>query len=159
MNYVTQEVELSMEAIESLPHDFFKAMDIGGGRTQNHGETDNNSTPSPISPAGSSSSTNSSSPQNKQTKPDHLPTQSKRPTTYGRERGLSGRRRYRTVVPRRVYIGPSPSEDDECEEMDSVQQNQQPELHVSFDIQSNPETSLTNRSLLESFEEVIHRTF
>mmetsp|Transcript_5528 Transcript_5528/g.13317 ORF Transcript_5528/g.13317 Transcript_5528/m.13317 type:complete len:761 (+) Transcript_5528:47-2329(+) len=156
VNYVTQEVELSMEAIESLPHDFFKAMDIGGGGgTQNHGEMDNNSTPSPISPVGSRSSTNSSSPESKS---HHLPTQSKRPTVYGRERGLSGRRRYRTVVPRRVYIGPSPSEDDECEGRDG-QQNQQPELHVSFDIQSNPETSRTNRSLLESFEEVIHTTF
>ena len=166
VNYVTQEVELSMEAIESLPNDFFKAMDIGGGGgggggvgTQNDGGMDNGSTPSPISPIGSNSSnSNSSSPENKQTKPHHLPTQTKRPTIYGRERGLSGRHRYRTVVPRRVYIGPSPSEDDEHEEMDG-QQNHQPELHVSFDIQSNPETSRTNRSLLESFEEAIHRTF
>jgi len=54
---------------------------------------------------------------------------------------LTGRKRYRTVVPRRVYLD-VPTQQSNEEEQDSF-----------FAVQSNPETTRVGRILLESFEE------
>jgi hypothetical protein len=148
VSYVAHEVELSMEAIESLPQDFFRAMHIGG--TQNDAD---DSTPSPISPVGSSSSSQGA--RSKGTKPHYPPSSTtiSVPNIHHRDARLSGRRHFRTVVPRRVYIGPSPSEEDEGET--DVERGH----GCILDVQSNPERTRANRSLLESFEEAINRTF
>lgn len=115
--------------MESLPIEFLEGIDIG----------DSIDAPSPISQVYSSSP---SSRQEASTR-NHTPSTS---TSSAREvtppMHLTGRKLYRTVVPRRVYL-------EESTEQFSEEQS------ISIVVQSDPETTLVGRSLLESFEVVL----
>eukprot|EP00536_Pseudo-nitzschia_multiseries_P018111 jgi/Psemu1/54180/gm1.54180_g len=150
---VVSDVEKSIGAVESLQADFLRSLEIG--------RTD---APSPISQifsTPSSSRQDSTNKEQRQRRIDKSPNDDGRSSIYTNESNsnnisslsssvsvqegtshlyLTGRKRYRTVVPRRVYLD-SPSQPF-------------PEEQDSFvAVQSNPETTSAGRCLLESFEE------
>lgn len=139
---VASDVEKSIEGMESLSATFLRGMEIG--------QTD---APSPISQVLSSPST---APLDESTNKQHINSSSSRIDKNALDKTgssiassaagdaiqthLTGRKRYRTVVPRRVYL-------------DSPTQQFNEEQDSFIAVQSNPETTRTDRSLLESFEE------
>ena len=145
---IASDVEKSIEGMESLSATFLRGMDIG--------PTD---APSPISQVLSSPSTSrldeSSTNEQHSSSSSSSRSSSSIDTNALDETGssiassaagntiqahLTGRKRYRTVVPRRVYL-------------DSPTQQFNEEQDSFIAVQSNPETTRTDRSLLESFEE------
>lgn len=147
---VAIDVEKSIEGIDSLPAEFLRGIDICQPDA-----------PSPISEVLSSQSSRqggSTTEQGMSEKALVVDLNNRRcvdtntrcknasiPAPSGVESGiqihLTGRKRYRTVVPRRVYLE-VPAEQSNEEEQDSF-----------FAVQSNPETTRVGRILLESFEE------
>ncbi|VEU40652.1 unnamed protein product [Pseudo-nitzschia multistriata] len=144
---VVSDVEKSIGAMESLPVDFLRALEIGRADTL-----------SPISRALStppSSRRDGSKKEKSQSKiHDTSKVNSSNSTSNNisslssslsviedaAQTHLTGRKRYRTVVPRRVYL-------------DSIAQQCDEEQDSFYVVQSDPETSRTGKRLLESFEE------
>lgn len=150
---VANDVEKSMEGMESLPANFLRGIEIG--------RTD---VPSPISQVLSSPSTSRQDGLTKEQLNEYVNSSGSTIDTnaqYGTKSSspspaigdkiqihLAGRKRYRTVVPRRVYY------------LDLPSQHFNDEQDSFVAVQSNPETRRTNISLLESFEEVAtNKTF
>jgi hypothetical protein len=141
---VASDVEKSIEGMESLTEDFLRGMELG--------QTD---APSPISQVLSSPSTSrqggSTNEQQQLEKSLNIETHSSRSKSSGSlassvvgdalQIHLTGRQRYRTVVPRRVYL-----------DLPSQQFYEEQDSFVA--IQSNPETTRAGVSLLDSFNEV-----
>lgn len=109
--YVATELEQSFRGLESFPADFLRAMDLSGGGC-------NADPPSPIS---NEQSTNSSS-QDSGKRKENQRLDVKRDRII-----MSGRKRFRTVVPRNIYYGSNNS---------VLEEDQESFLAV----QSNPET-------------------
>lgn len=153
---VVSDVEKSIEGMESFPADFLRGMEIG-----------QTNTPSPISPVSSSPAT---SRRDGITREQRRFKRSLKSDCYGGSSinssacnksyssftspaaedtiqiHLTGRQRYRTVVPRRVYL-------------DQPTQQFNEEQDSFFAVQSNPETIRIGGSLSEPFEEATtHKT-
>ena len=153
VQHVANELEQSFGAFESLQADFLRAMDIG---STNDSRTD---VPSPISQVESNSSSNESTKRKitvdrgdeddaKRLVMTKNPTRSSggvhsSPTAAIQ---LHGRKRFRTVVPRRVLLGSSDHAEDEQDSFLAVR--------------SNPETRRPGEdvSLFESFDASVLRT-
>ena len=131
--YVSNELETSFGALETLPADFLRAMDFSGGDER---------TPSPISH-------NSSSQESAKRKVEH--STNVHPSSR-LDYGLMGRKRFRTVVPRRIYNTTTFLEAGEEEGED--------EQDSFLAVRSNPETTRNDVevSLGESVEERAMRT-
>jgi hypothetical protein len=156
---MANDVEQSMEAMESLSGDFLRAINISRVDP-----------PSPISQVLSTPSTSTSCQEGTKGQKDDKSSPSVCNSSIGTvsrihntsisssssspaveaviRTHLTGRKRYRTVVPRRVYLDVPSQHFEHDEEQDS------------FAVRSNPETSTTRyesrggMSLLESFDEV-----
>ena len=148
---VASDVEKSIEGIDSLPAEFLRGIDIC-----------QSDAPSPISQVLSSHSSRQEGSTTEQgilekahvvdlNNSNSADTNTRCKTTSSLASSgvedsfqihLTGRKRYRTVVPRRVYLD-VPTQQSNEEEQDSF-----------FAVQSNPETTRVGRILLESFEEV-----
>ena len=146
---VVSDVEISMEGIESLPAQFFRGIDIG-----------HSNAPSPISQVFSSPSTSQKEDSTRKQRSfgkslavdinssssidtnAHKTTDSFTSPVEGDalQIHLTGRKRYRTVVPRRVYL-----------DLPTQQYNEEQDSFIA--VQSNPETTRVGISLFESFEE------
>lgn len=132
MKNVANEVELSIGALENFPSDFLKAIENAGRPSD---------PPSPISQV---ESTASSSQEKSSSKRMGEGPSSMHAVSAASNLPLTGRKRFRTVVPRRVYLDSEGTFDEE---------------HDSFlAVQSNPETG-THKSLIESLETHGHNTF
>jgi hypothetical protein len=140
--YMASELEQSFGGLESLPGDFLRVMDLSGGGTGT-GTGTRNDPPSPISQVESN---NSSSHGSTKAMAKERTSQS---TVLGtNETTLTGRQRFRTVVPRRIYQSRATNRLEE-EEQDSF-----------LAIRSNPETRRrgVDISLLDSFDVAATRT-
>lgn len=133
MKNIANEVELSMGALESFPSDFLKAIDIVGRPSD---------PPSPISQVGSTTSSS----QERSTSKSSGERGARNERSTPPNDPLAGRKRFRTVVPRRVYFDTGTTTPDE--EQDSF-----------FAVHSNPESGSVKKSLLESFEGALRHTF
>jgi hypothetical protein len=172
MKNIATEVELSMGALETFQQDFLKAIDIVGRPSDDPpspisqvGST-TTTTSSSLREQENGSSSKSSGERSRcsRNNVEDVQTTTKKTTTttsttkkmspqqqrqyrHQHDPLLTGRKRFRTVVPRRVYLdsltGTTPDE-----EQDSF-----------FAVQSNPETTSVKKSLLESFEEALRNTF
>jgi hypothetical protein len=150
VQHVANELEQSFGALESLQADFLRTMDIGSGGSRSDA-------PSPISQVESNSSSNGST-KRKCTIEGDTDAQRRFLVTKNPARRslhpssssavyLTGRKRFRTVVPRRVLLGSSYHTDDEQDSFMAVR--------------SNPETtrrSEGDRSIFESFDDSVLRT-
>jgi hypothetical protein len=131
MKNVANEVELTIGALDNFPSDFLKAIDFAGRPSE---------TPSPISQVGS---TTSSSQEKSSNCGAERPSQHAISTAH--DVPLTGRKRFRTVVPRRVYLDSAATYDEE---------------HDSFlAVQSNPETARSQKSQREVVEAAMRHTF
>jgi hypothetical protein len=135
-SYVMKEVEQSFGGLETLPTDFFVALDIFDGGIRN-------GPPSPISQVESNNSTSQESPKKT---PEHG-KESRNAAHPKSEKLLTRKQRFRTIVPRRIY--PLSTHEYSEEDQDSF-----------LAMRSNPETQRRSQdvSLLESFEVVVGRT-
>jgi hypothetical protein len=152
VQHVANELEQSFGALESLHADFLRAMDIGGSCDS---RTD---VPSPISQVESNSSSNESAKRKSRVEGDDNDSKWLVMTNNpGRSIGgvdssptaaiqLHGRKRFRTVVPRRVLLGSSDHMEDEQDSFLAVRSNPETRRHAE------------DVSLLESFEATVLRT-
>jgi hypothetical protein len=125
--YVANELEQSFNGLETLPMDFMRVMDLSG--------VCRNNPPSPISSAESKN--HSSSQDSAKQKSEHQENDNCISSKSKDEAILLGRKRYRTVVPRRLYQAT----------MDSAMEEEQDSFLA---VRSNPETQRSHGESLFS---------